>query len=118
MSVTNPHAGMVLILAASLAACAAHRVSPNSPAAQAQASAAGAAGETLPLRDEPVVLEVARTPPADAEVVCSEESVTGTHQERVLCATRAERRERQREAQDWLRSGGFSGGVSRVPTVR
>jgi len=70
-----------------------------------------------PLIGERVVLEVAQNPVDDA-VICRRESLTGTYQKRVVCRTRAERRETQRDAQDWMRSGGLRGGASRVPTVR
>lgn len=63
-----------------------------------------------PTSDRVVGIEVKpRTVPGPNEIVCDETILTGTHQQRELCLSRAQRRAERAASQEWLRSGGFGG---------
>jgi len=109
---------MVVILPLLLAACTSGPAVPDASSGPDAALAAESAHDVPPLSGNPVVLEVVGALSTDDDVVCRRENVTGTHQKREICTTRAARREEQRDAQEWMRSGGLRGGATRVPAVR
>jgi ABC-type uncharacterized transport system auxiliary subunit len=62
------------------------------------------------------IVELAVQPASDAgdEVVCREETQVGTHFPRRRCFSRRRLEDIRRNAQDWLRSGGFEGAPTAV----
>ena len=112
------HAAACLTFAWLLSACAS-----EPPLSASQASDADRSSETLSreeaekIAERAVVVTLVPGPAADDDTICRRETVTGTHRPRTICRTRAERRAMRSSAQDWYRSGGRDGGISRVPTV-
>ncbi len=80
----------------------------------AQASAEPVAGAAL----QPTVVEVGPARPSADDLICRLEEVTGTHQRRDLCLTRGERARMRSQAQEWMRSGGLTGGVTNAIGLR
>ena len=115
-SAMNRSAQIVLTLLL-LTACAS-QPAPEGPAEQQREPVADARTDVEDVSAEAAVVRIIPARPSDGDVICRRESVTGTHQKREVCATRGERRERRRDAQEWHRSGGLRGGVVSVPTVR
>lgn len=66
---------------------------------------------------EPIVLNVVVVAPSPDDYLCNEETVTGSHQEREVCKTRAQRAFERAQAQEWLRSGGYYGGGTSVSSA-
>ena len=67
--------------------------------------------------EAPVVESGEPTPPlteAEKSVECRYERVTGSHMMRKVCRTAAERRRDEEASKQWMRTGGRSGGVTRV----
>jgi hypothetical protein len=64
------------------------------------------------------VVTIVPEPARGEDVVCTKQPVTGSHRARTICATRDQSRATRAAAQDWIRSGGRAGEISRVPTVR
>lgn len=67
---------------------------------------------------EPVVLRLVVVPPSADDYLCNDEAVTGSHQSREICKTRAQRAFERAQAQEWLRSGGYYGGGTNVSSAR
>ena len=112
----------IVALACLLGACAAS--APEQPVSSAPQQAAAPPAEPLNAREvgaiaaEAQVVVLVPSSGGEGEVVCTREHVTGTHRTREICQTREARRAERTAAQEWLRSGGRFGDVSRVPTVR
>jgi len=109
---------IVLTLPFLLAACASGPAALDARPKPDASIAAEAAAKVLPLSGDTVVLQAGGVPATDDDVICRRENVTGTHQKREICTTRVARRQEQRDAQEWMRSGGLRGGATRVPPVR
>ncbi len=78
-----------------------------------------ASGETIAdMSLNPIVITVAAIPATVDTVDCRDEQVTGTHQDREVCLTRSARAAQRRAAQEFLRSGGFSGGGTDASSLR
>ena len=99
------------VISACLIGCA---TSAPELASEAAAAAASLRDESL----EPVVLNVVVVAPNPDDYLCDAETVTGSHQEREVCKTRAQRAFERTQAQEWLRSGGIYGGITSVSAAR
>ena len=51
---------------------------------------------------------------AESDVQCHNERVTGSHMIQTVCTTASQRKDMEAAAKQWMRTGGRSGGVSRV----
>jgi hypothetical protein len=106
-----------------LTACAANIVGP-SRGLDSQEQNGDSAGENrssaniAELAARAAVVNVEPNARTDDDTVCTKESVTGSHRSRTVCRTQAERRAVRSAAQEWFRTGGREGEVSRVPTVQ
>ena len=92
-----------LIASALLAGCAA------SPAIDHPAPPADQAERSAPSPDMQTTAGLTQT-----DVECHYEKTTGSHMVQTVCTTAEQRRETQADAKQWMRSGGRSGGVSKV----
>lgn len=92
----------IVLLLCVLTGCASQSESAGAVDADAVV-AAEARAETVPLSG------------ASGNVVCRYEARTGSHLKRRQCFTRAQLRRMSAEAQEWLRSGGARGAVTKVP---
>ena len=103
-----------------LASCASNGPPPNAlPAGNATSvEAAEPAPVDADLTLQPIVVSVRPAVITGDQIVCSEEAVTGTHQVLEVCESRAARERQRRSAQEWLRTGGFSGGGTVVSSGR
>ena len=57
-------------------------------------------------------------PPADDDVICVKEKITGSRIATNRCYTREQQRRQNADAQEWLRSGGQRGAVAEVYPIR
>jgi len=101
--------GFVAGLAAGCTTTAVERVD-----SAARASAEPVAGAAL----QPTVIQVGPARPSADDLICSVEEVTGTHQKRDVCLTRSERAWMRSQAQEWMRSGGLTGGTTNAMGLR
>ena len=92
--------------------------STGSHAPPAVATAAALSAEEVEtIAERATTLTVEPTAPTDDTTICRKEQITGSHRTKTVCQTHAERRAVRSEAQEWYRTGGREGTVSRVPTV-
>jgi hypothetical protein len=102
-------------LAGLVGGCAAS-TGAHAPQAGATAAALGAE-EVDTIAERATTVTVEPTAPTDDTTICRKEQITGSHRTKTVCQTQAERRAVRSEAQEWFRTGGREGTVSRVPTV-
>jgi hypothetical protein len=105
---------LFMCLAGFVGGCAAN-TGAHAPEALATASALSTE-EVETIAERATAVTVAPTTPTD-DVICRKEQITGSHRTKTVCQTQAERRAVRSEAQEWFRTGGREGSVSRVPTV-
>lgn len=101
-TLSRPGALAACIASILFTACAATSPSTNTPssAPTAQADPSGEATTTAGL--------------TATDVECHNERVTGSHMIQTVCTTAEQRREMAAAAKQWMRTGGRSGGVSKV----
>ncbi len=109
-------AGPLLLIVTLLTACAAQQPVPE-PTQLASAAPDEQTLQEIKLNVKVIPLSPTRTPSGD-ELVCVTARPTGSHIPERRCITRAQQRRQNREAQEWLRSGGNLGSVTGIPTTR
>jgi len=110
-------------LACLLSACAAG-TEGRAPAAESQEATGAASAEHSTAQSveaiaaRAAIVNVEPDTRTDDDTICRKESVTGSHRSRTICQTQEQRRAVRSAAQEWFRTGGRQGEVSRVPTVQ
>ena len=94
-------AALAILAASLLAGCVSQRVTPQAEEQQAIAAAEQDV-QTIALSRE------------SGSVICRYEAPTGTRLKRRVCITKTELRQVSADAQEWLRSGGARGRVTKV----
>ena len=104
---------VILACAVLGAACASTPQSEPAPTQAETPKVAANAARTEGGKEKVIVMGT--TPPNN--VVCRNEARTGSRLRTRRCFTKKELKEMSREAQEWLKTGGERGAVSRVPNT-
>ncbi len=102
-----------VILASFASACTTQTPAPST----GHAAVAVSAEEAQELAATAKIVNVEPRTSGPEEAICRKEQVTGSHRTKTVCQTQAQRRAVRAAAQEWYRSGGRVGEISRVPTV-